>query len=92
MHVDCEVSSESLNVFLIIYFFRIRNINCDGEGNFETAESLHFKLSLKKQIWTGTQSDTTLLDFSRPLSYGAQSSAAMMFNKSIFYDSEALLT
>ena len=71
---------------------RIRNINCETESTFETAESLHFKLSLKKQIWTGTQSDTTVLDFTRPLSYGAQSSAAMMFNKSIFYDSEALLT
>ncbi|KAL7026828.1 hypothetical protein ACKWTF_005185 [Chironomus riparius] len=71
---------------------KIRNINCETESTFETAESLHFKLSLKKQIWTGTQSDTTVLDFTRPLSYGAQSSAAMMFNKSIFYDSEALLT
>ena len=71
---------------------RIRNINCETESTFETAESLHFKLSLKKQIWTGTQSEPSVLDFTRPLSYGAQSSAAMMFNKSIFYDSEALLT
>ncbi|CAO1376261.1 unnamed protein product [Diamesa serratosioi] len=72
---------------------KIRNINCDTDKTYQTAESLHFKLSLKKQIWTGTRSDTNGMDFSRPLSYGAQtSSAVMLFNKSIFYDSEALLT
>lgn len=74
------------------FSFRIRNINCDTDATYQTAESLHFKLSLKKQIWTGTQSDSTVLDFTRPLSYGAQSSSAMLFNKPIFYDSEALLT
>ncbi|CAO1409928.1 unnamed protein product [Diamesa tonsa] len=71
---------------------KIRNINCDTDKTYQTAESLHFKLSLKKQIWTGTQSDSTGLDFSRPLSYGAQTSSVLLFNKSIFYDSEALLT
>lgn len=70
---------------------RVRNINCDSDATYQTAENLNFKLSLKKQIWTGTQSDSTIIDFTRPLSYGAQSSSAMLFNKSIFYDSEALL-
>lgn len=97
MHVNNEVSMKNFiklwafNNFPISISNRIRNINCDTDATYETAESLHFKLSLKKQIWTGTQSDT-VLDFTRPLSYGAQSSAAMIFNKSIFYDSEALLT
>ncbi|KAG5685059.1 hypothetical protein PVAND_014260 [Polypedilum vanderplanki] len=70
---------------------KIRNINCDTDPTYETAENLQFKLSLKKQIWTGTQQSD--LDFkNRPLSYGLESSTIMMFNKSIFYDSEALLT
>ena len=94
MHVNYEVSYDDLNRLKSkkIFLFRIRNINCDTDATYQTAESLHFKLSLKKQIWTGTQSDSTVLDFTRPLSYGAQSSSAMLFNKPIFYDSEALLT
>lgn len=71
--------------------YRIRNLNCDNES---TAENLHFKLSLKKQIWTGAQSDSTVIDLSRPLSFGVHSSASagIVFNKSSFYDCENLLT
>lgn len=28
----------------LIFFYRIRNINCDTDATYQTAESLHFKL------------------------------------------------
>lgn len=46
-------------------FYRIANVNYDY---LDTAENLQVKLSLKKQIWTGTHSETN--DKPRPLSWG----------------------
>lgn len=72
-------------VFIIFFFLnRIRNPN-----DYQTAENLQLKLSLKKQIWTGTQSagDTTTMDISRPLSWGKG-----QIIKPLQYDSMALLT
>jgi hypothetical protein len=95
LHVNYKVSN-SLPIIANDQFFnyvkysRIRNINCDTA--YQTAESLNFKLSLKKQIWAGTQSDTNVMEISRPLSWGAQTSSAALHNKTYFYDSEALLT
>ena len=92
MHVDNEVRFNYSNMIILSKNYcnlRIRNLNCDT--TYQTAESLHFKLSLKKQIWTGTQ-DANLLEFSRPLSWGAHVSSNALINKSMFYDSEALLT
>uniref|UniRef100_A0A336MAR4 CSON014405 protein n=1 Tax=Culicoides sonorensis TaxID=179676 RepID=A0A336MAR4_CULSO len=63
---------------------KIRNPN-----DYQTAENLQLKLSLKKQIWTGTHSagDTTTMDISRPLSWGKG-----QIMRPVHYDSMALLT
>lgn len=54
----------------MFFFFRISNTN--GECH-ETAENLKLKLSLKKQIWTGTHSSCDQLSVDKsqqPLSWG----------------------
>uniref|UniRef100_A0A336MBI9 CSON013163 protein n=1 Tax=Culicoides sonorensis TaxID=179676 RepID=A0A336MBI9_CULSO len=55
----------------------------------DKTENLQLKLSLKKQIWTGTHSagDTTTMDISRPLSWGKG-----QIMRPVHYDSMALLT
>lgn len=65
---------------------RIRNTNSESY----TTENLQLKLSLKKQIWTGTHSaDTATVDIARPLSWGKSSG---FVTKLMQYDSMALLT
>jgi hypothetical protein len=65
---------------------RIRNVNFEG-GGLNTAENLQMKLTLKKQVWTGSFSGEKLgnvMEMTRPLSWGNSKSSQ-------FYDCETVL-
>jgi hypothetical protein len=65
---------------------RIRNINLEP-GSLNTAENLQMKLTLKKQVWTGSFSSEKMgnvMEMTRPLSWGNSKSSQ-------FYDCETVL-
>ncbi|XP_059617798.1 cytosolic carboxypeptidase Nna1 [Phlebotomus argentipes] len=64
--------------------------------NYDTADNLQLKLSLKKQIWAGAWPGKNGIDRSRPLSWGVSSlsskKTAANHPRINDYDSESLLT
>ncbi|XP_055709580.1 cytosolic carboxypeptidase Nna1 isoform X2 [Phlebotomus papatasi] len=74
---------------------KITNSTQDGI-NYDAADSLQLKLSLKKQIWAGAWPGTNGIDRSRPLSWGVSSitskKATGNHHRTQDYDSESLLT